>query len=114
MDHKKLKKIQLKDLIPNVLAANGLNRRWVEIRIDTIHSRDPTYQGSISGHQRGYSVGATDRKYKCYSGLLRNDVKYQGPLDSRTTTRTSTRFDWPFLVKILRKFTTRTINLTLC
>ena len=35
-------------------------------------------------------------------------------LDSRTRTRTSTRFDCPFLVKIVRKFITLTINISLC
>ena len=29
-----------------------------------------------------------------------------GPLDSRTMTKTNTRFDCPFLAKTLRKFTT--------
>ena len=37
-----------------------------------------------------------------------------GPLDSRTRTRTNTRFDYTFLAKILRKFTTRANNLTPC
>jgi len=36
--------------------------------------------------------------------------RYEGPLDSRTKTRTSTRFDCSFLAKILGKFITRTFN----
>ena len=39
--------------------------------------------------------------------------RYQGPLDSRTRTRTSTRFECPFLAKILRIFITWTIHFTL-
>ena len=38
----------------------------------------------------------------------------QGHFDFRTRTRTSTRFDCSFLAKILRKFISRTTNLTLC
>ena len=37
---------------------------------------------------------------------------HKGPLDPTTRTRTSTRFDCPFLAKILGKFITQTVNLT--
>ena len=41
-------------------------------------------------------------------------VEWIAPLDSRTRTRTTSRFDGPFLAKILRTFITQTIDLSLC
>ena len=55
-------------------------------------------------------------KISLYIFLKLGPVKviHKGPLDSRTRARTPLRFDYPFLEKILNKFITRTINLTLC
>ena len=73
----------------------------------------PNFRISLT-HRRDTTVSLeTGNLFSLFSTFILA-TSYYRPLDSTTRKRMSTRFDYPLLAKIPRKFLTGTINLTLC